>query len=222
MGGYAQLASIYGDLGVLSQGRNDYETAGLWHARALAMYRDLGDPIGEAGEYRELGIVAYERGELDAAEQLLQRAMSLSISLDLLQGQSLTYHEMAIVARAKREFGQARTLERKCLRIAQASGDLHGSSKSLQHLAMIEEDAGSAEEALKSVIRRIRLFDSGASHPWAGSAGSEMNRLTRQVGIARFERIWRDITGTAISARFEGKHLVALEVLDTEGVRMSK
>jgi predicted ATPase/DNA-binding SARP family transcriptional activator len=68
--------------GRLAEDLTQYEYAEAFQQQALAAWRELGDPTGEAIAYDDLGSLAHNRGEFDRGDQLHLKALALSRETD--------------------------------------------------------------------------------------------------------------------------------------------
>ena len=72
-----------GNLGLVARHQGDYAAAQDYHEQALAIDRQLGNPLGEARDLGNLGVVAREQGDYAAAQDYLEQSARLYQQLGL-------------------------------------------------------------------------------------------------------------------------------------------
>ena len=145
--GGAPLARAAHWLGVLLQQQGEPQAALPFLERSLAIWRDLGDPDGQARELNSLGITHRFLGDLDTARALLEdsAAISREIGSNFRLAAALT--NLGQAESDAGNFDRATQVLQEALAVDQKQGDMLGVALDQQSLAGVSLRAGRAAEA---------------------------------------------------------------------------
>ena len=77
LGDKAAMAAQYGNLGLISWERSDFDRAEEMYRKGLELNEGLGRKEGMANQYGNLGNLYKVRGELDRAEEAYRKSLDL-------------------------------------------------------------------------------------------------------------------------------------------------
>ncbi|MEV0231396.1 BTAD domain-containing putative transcriptional regulator [Nonomuraea sp. NPDC050786] len=168
---FEQAAELYRDLGepalhahvhlglsvVLSRLRPG---EALGHAlRALELFREAGDLIGEARALNNAGWWRAQAGEYDAALADCRRAQRILADLGYAQGEGHAWDSVAHVLHLKGDFAQAVTCYEKAAELLRGCDDPHAAGETLVRLGETHVRAGDTAAALDAWKRAAECFD---------------------------------------------------------------
>jgi tetratricopeptide (TPR) repeat protein len=103
-------ASLWHNLGMIAQKRQEFDEAEHWYRKSLAINEMLKNEYGQASTLHQLGIVAEERQEFDEAEHWYRKSLALKEKLKDEYGQAQTLHQLGRIAAERRQFDEAERL----------------------------------------------------------------------------------------------------------------
>jgi len=136
--------------GILSDFLGDYAAASEHYARALDLFRQEGDPRGEAHILSNLGILARKRGNLPEARRLQEEAVAIKRTLGDRPFLASSLNNVGIVAANQGDHAAARSFLEEALAIMREAGDVFGIALALENLG----DIDLAEERLDAAAAR--------------------------------------------------------------------
>ncbi|MFJ7219387.1 tetratricopeptide repeat protein [Amycolatopsis sp. NPDC098790] len=142
-----RLASIYYQLGMVTQLRGQLDEAEEWYRKSLAIAEDLDDRSAKSYAYHELGMVAQSRGRLDEAENWYKKSLILKGELGDRPAMSSSYHQLGTVAKSRGRLDEAELWYRETLAIAEDLDDKPRMSYSYHQLGMVMQKRGRLDEA---------------------------------------------------------------------------
>jgi predicted ATPase/class 3 adenylate cyclase len=142
--------------GVLSdlQGR-DVEAEGSL-VQALALYRQVGDEIGQARALNSLGVVARGRGDLDDARSRFEEGLELRGRLGMPV--SHTLNNLGVAATDQGQFDEARQLFTRVLQLDEAANDRVGVATARSNLAAVALRSGDLSAAAEFLGQSLPGF----------------------------------------------------------------
>ena len=146
-------------LGVLAQGRGDYDEAARQYQRALDIFEQLGDHARIATTYHELGVLAQGRGDYDEAARQYQRALDISERLGDQAGAATTYHELGRLAQARGDYDEAARQYQRALDIKERLGSSSGMAVSYHQLGALAQARGDYDEAARQYQRALDISE---------------------------------------------------------------
>jgi DNA-binding winged helix-turn-helix (wHTH) protein/tetratricopeptide (TPR) repeat protein len=176
-----QLASARTHLGQNEDARANLETA-------IASYRSLGNPRGEAIARSNLATVLSALNLGHAAREELQRAMALYQGIGDVNGVAVVYREMTSQLWVAGDREGAQAAAHHSLDLARETGDLRLQSWVLRALATIAADDSASDEVMDEYREVIalneRIHDAGG-HVWSLTTYADVERLRGNLGEAR-------------------------------------
>jgi tetratricopeptide (TPR) repeat protein len=146
------------EAGTFAWYQGDYDQAIVFHARALRLYRELGDEHGVAFALMCLGAQETEKkGDTDRAASLFEEALSLSRRIGDQRTSAFVLANLATVERHRGNHGRAIALNREALSI---SRDLEDTSMVVAFLSMTARDTayyGAHEAAIEFIEEGLPL-----------------------------------------------------------------
>lgn len=186
--GYAsQAASLAGDmsaeaqaarsLGVADFRQGHYQRAASFLRRALALFLDLGDTVGEARALHDLSLIDLQTGRryAQAADQL-ERAFVLFRAIGDQPGQARALGNLGLIDMHRGRYERARHNLRQAVELCQSIGDRPGQARALSNLGVIEERQG------RWLAARGYLDDALAACREVGDRAGEADVL-RSLGV---------------------------------------
>ncbi len=168
-----EVAKAVLSAGSLAYRQSDYEAAGAFSERGLALYRQLGDPVGIAACLTGLGVVATEHGDYDSAPELFEQALAMRRQVDDPVGLSNALRNLAWAGMRVGDYASAEQHLTEALETARQAGDAHAEAFALSGLgeaSLRRDQLDRATEQLEgSLAIRRRLGDKWGT---AASLGS--------------------------------------------------
>jgi predicted ATPase/DNA-binding SARP family transcriptional activator len=148
-------------LGSIAYDSDKLETAIQYHLPNVALWRELGSPLGLVGALTNLGVVLLEIGEYGAARQAFEECRDIEQSLGYQRGVATDIHNLGETAYKMGEYGNAREHLCESLRIRHHLGLPRGYPYSFELLAQVNEREGRYEQAVQLLAAaetlRIRI-----------------------------------------------------------------
>ena len=141
--------------------QTDYPAAEDLGSEALSLFRDLGDPRGEARVSIDLGLIAFMRGEYGEARRSFGDALDVSRSIGDEQLRLTATGNLASVATVEGDLTTAIALHREVVGGTRHSGLSRPLAFALNNLGMAEEAAGDTDHARRSYEESIALCRQG-------------------------------------------------------------
>ena len=154
----AAHAAALNDLGRLRSVTGDYPGAGDVLARALEIYRALGNRLGEATVLNDLASVRQVTGDYPQARYALTRALEICRTLGDRLGEATALTALGRVRHLTGDrlgAGDALTL---ALEIYRALGNLNGEATALTYLGRVRESAGDHPGADDALTRALEIY----------------------------------------------------------------
>jgi tetratricopeptide (TPR) repeat protein len=164
--------------------RGDYAAARTMHEQALAISRELGHRVQEAGNLNNLGLVAEDEGNFGAARQLYEQSLAINRELGRRPGEAANLNNLANVAHRRGDYRAAHTLHAQALAISRDSGNQ-------PEVALCLDGLGGLAAAQGAMERAVRLW--GAAGALQDAIGAtlpsvDQQRLDRELAAARGAR----------------------------------
>ncbi|MCE9520624.1 MAG: adenylate/guanylate cyclase domain-containing protein [Verrucomicrobia bacterium] len=94
-----------------------------YQEEALAIFRELGDPLGASRALADLGFLAFDRADLPGSNALLEEAAALAAPLDDPRLTAHVQHIRGVLAAANGDFDRALSLDEESLALYRRLGD---------------------------------------------------------------------------------------------------
>jgi predicted ATPase/DNA-binding SARP family transcriptional activator/class 3 adenylate cyclase len=157
LGRSAWRAEALNGAGALAHDLGDYAGARQFHEESLALWGELGDPVGQASALNNLGNLAFSQGEGDAASDWYEEALRLYRAAGDLAGTAPVLSNLGALARERGDTGSAAQLVAESLELRRALGDQFGLAVSLENLGHLERERGNAARAAEHHTEALAL-----------------------------------------------------------------
>lgn len=152
-------AEAEGELGI-ARSESDQAAADNAYQQALADYRAVGNPRGEAWVYQNIGNL-YLEGDPKRARTAYETALSEYQRIGDLNGVANVYSDLGIMLWSSGDRDSAETAIRHVLEIRRQTEDIAGQAWALAALAIQQSDEAASDEAIAN-FRRAIAFDEAA------------------------------------------------------------
>jgi tetratricopeptide (TPR) repeat protein len=165
---------------------NKNEEARASLVAAIAAYRSIRNPRGEAAARTDLGQALGNLNRNQEAREELQGAMELYRSIGDLAGIAAVYRELCGMLWAAGDRDGAQAAARNSLELARETGDLGLQAWTLQALATIASDEAASDEVLRE-YREVVTLDVRAGHQtsWTLTNIADVQRMRGELDAAR-------------------------------------
>jgi tetratricopeptide (TPR) repeat protein len=178
--GPVEEARALTDLGEMEHLTDDYPAAAASLMRALALYRELGDRLGEAGALVGLGGVQQATGDYDAAAASLMRALALYRELGDRLGEADALLGMGMAQLPAGDYAAAAAYLAQALALYREFGDRLGEADALLGLGMAHLPAGDYAATGRYLAQALEQYRS------LGRISGEAGAL-RAIGLSRIQ-----------------------------------
>jgi predicted ATPase len=157
-----QLAVALNNLGMLARKQGHFSTAMACYEEGIAMYRALGDQLGEAQTLKRLGILLLSQGDRTAARQYSDASLHLFRQLGHRRGIAELLHNLGSMACAEERLDDAAALYHESLAILEELNDpisLAQTRSNLAEVLQLQGHVGTARplyEAALALFRELR------------------------------------------------------------------
>jgi DNA-binding winged helix-turn-helix (wHTH) protein/tetratricopeptide (TPR) repeat protein len=164
--------------------KNEEARAGLM--AAIAAYRAIRNPRGEAAARTNLAQALGNLNRNQDAREEYQRAMTLEQSIGDLAGVAGVYRNLSNMLWVRGDRDGAQAAARHALELARETGDLSMQSWTLQALATIASDDEASDEVLRE-YREVVVLNERAGHQtaWTLTNVADVQRLRGELDAAR-------------------------------------
>lgn len=129
------------------------------HWRALRLYRELSDPVGEAASLNGIGTLYYDRGEYGEALRFCTEARCIAEETDDWDNRADVLYTLAKIHTSRAERNEALVLFREAWEIYRELDDRPSEVKCLGFYADVLVTAGHSGEAVEALERILVLRD---------------------------------------------------------------
>lgn len=147
-------------LGQLYYTQDNYGPAHQHLLEALTIFRELGDPRGEATAQASLGWICREQGHLPEALHFLRQAYAYFTTTSLDSAIGYTGRLIGTTLLERGEFDQARADLTEALAAYRRCGSRHGEALVLRSLGLVCRAVGELEEALALSMEALAILRS--------------------------------------------------------------
>ncbi|MGA5035687.1 tetratricopeptide repeat protein [Streptomyces capoamus] len=168
--GSSTAAAYIHQLGLIAQGRGDYQQAEEHYRAALIIAEELGYRSGIASSYHQLGRLAQERGDYRQAEERYRASLTILEELGNRSGIATSSHQLGIIAQLRGDYRQAEEHYHASLTILEELGDRSGIAGSYHQLGMIAQVRGDYRQAEEHYRASLTILEELGDR--SGIAGS--------------------------------------------------
>ena len=144
---HSQMASVYHHLGLIAQGRSQYEQAEGWYHEALKLGEPLGNEAECADSYHQLGLIAHSQRRHEEAEGWHRRALEIRERLEDEAESASECHQLALVAEARSQVVVALDWYQRARTAYERLGDKVSGATVYHRLGLIAQAQYDYEEA---------------------------------------------------------------------------
>jgi predicted ATPase/transcriptional regulator with XRE-family HTH domain len=168
-------ARAFSRAGVIAWHRGEYQRATLLQERALAVARELGEPVDIARAVNSLGILARDQGKYEQAASLFAEGLERFQAVGVTDGIAAVFANLGILARAQGDYGEAVSLGERSLELHRALGYTRDVARCCVHI-------GRAAACLGDMEKARRLLSDGM--PLALQVGDRWTQAQCLEGLA--------------------------------------
>jgi non-specific serine/threonine protein kinase len=189
----ARFSSLRG-AAALALNQGDLTSARSLNEQALALARELGEPLAISQALNGLGMLASSAGEHEAGRSFYEQSLAAAREAGDERGVAIAQNNLGDVAMTLGDYEAARPLLEESLATHRRSGDQAGQRVALINLAVISTRTGNALQARAQFVESLRLArELGSRHMGAQSFESivelalalgEVAHVTRLCGAA--------------------------------------
>jgi len=153
---------------------------------AIAAYRSIHNPRGEAAARTDLAQALNNLNRHQEAREEYQRAMELDRSIGDLAGIAAIYRDLCSMLWLAGDRDGAQTAAQKSLELARETGDLALQGWTVQALATIKSDEAATDEVLAEYREVVTLAERmGAQTSWPLTNIADVQRMRGELDAAR-------------------------------------
>ena len=159
-----QLATLHYSLG-------DYEAARQELEESFKIYRQTGDPLGQANALGNIGLTYVDQGRLEEALEHCQKALEIFKGIGDPMGQASTLNNIGLVYRDQGKLEEAMESHQAALEIHRQVGNPLGQASALGNMGVVYRNQRRLEEALASHQKALEI------HTQIGNTLGQANAL---------------------------------------------
>lgn len=233
LGDVSGQARGWGNLGYLQSLVAGQEQAGLAsHQRALALYQQVQDKLGEAGALINLGTVYRHVGRYAEAETLYQQAYAIGVQEQNIRLQDFALGAWGTLRMMQERWAEAETLFQQTLALQKQRGDLHAQVETIYKLGLLAYRRGQYDAVLAIIEPGWELAFAHAYGRWLHNIAWLMGMTFEQQGkigafnyyatalvialqydlTQRYQACVTELTNGIERLVHEGEHAAALDV----------
>ena len=188
-----QRAQTWLALGRLASDRSDHDGARAQYERALPLYQQAGDVLGEANCIQGLGYIALARSDHDGARVQYERALPLYQQAGGVLGEANCIYGLGDIARACSDYDGARAQYERALPLFQQVGSVLGEAACISGLGYIALARSDYDGARAQYERALPLYQQagdllGQANCIQGLGNIALARSDHDGARARYER----------------------------------
>lgn len=178
----SQEARIYHHLGVIYRMLGRMERAREYLEKALHIYEEQSDILGEGMTLNDLGRVYAELGRMERARGDYEQALHKYREQGDLVGEGCTLNNLGWVYITLGQDEQAQDYYERALSIFTEVGDRKGEAEALNNLGRVYEDLGNMEQAQDYYERALSIFRDVGSRKGEGWSLNNLAKAYRKLG----------------------------------------
>jgi len=169
-------------LGSIALNRTDLEGAEGYQREALTLFREIGDPWGEALALKELGTAIYHQTEYDRAREYYERSLDLAVEHDARRIESACLNNLASIELQEGNLDKSREHYEESLEILQELGDRSREAYSYNNLGTVAREQGDYDRARMYHERSIEIFRDLGNRPMIATNFTNLGTAAKQRG----------------------------------------
>ena len=188
-----QQAQTWQALGDLAYYTSDHDSARVRYERALPLYQQIGDVLGEANCIKGLGDIARRRSDHDGARARYERALPLYQQAGDVLGEANCISRLGDIALARSDHDGARARFERALPLYQQAGDVLGEANCIASLGDIALNRSDHDGARARYERALPLYQQagdmrGEANCIIGLGDIALDRSDHDGARARYEQ----------------------------------
>lgn len=152
-------AFAYRVIGVANWTRGNYEVGLIELLKALNLYKDIGDPLGEANSNLNIGLIYSDQLNYSRALQYFMGAITIYETLERSDRIATTYNKVGEVYTATNRYGEAYDYLIKALNIHQNNGFDYGISESNNRLGQLMVKQQQYDRGLDYLFKSLEISE---------------------------------------------------------------
>lgn len=161
----------------------DYAGAADYFEQALAIYRQLGDRIGEARTCNNLGTVAFRRSFMPSALEWFEQSRNIFRDIGDRRAEKNVTVNLGIIISMMGDYEKARQLFKDAIVVCREINERRGLAQAHQNLGNVEQYQGNYAEAQRQYEAALTLYHAiGDKHSQA-MITNNLGLICRQQGI---------------------------------------
>jgi len=134
-----------------------YEAARANFQKAMEIYRQIGDRLGEAASLHGVASIEMALGENDTARSDLERVLELQEALGDISGQASTLHDLIALDLRVPNYKAARAKLERSVQLLRQIGDSSGEAAAVHNMASIDMEIGELDSARDEFQRALSI-----------------------------------------------------------------
>ena len=180
-------------LGDLAYYTSDHDGARARYERALTLFQQAGNVLGEANCIKGLGAIDRERGDHDGARDRYERALTLYQQAGNVIGEADCITGLGDIARDRSDYDGARDRYERALTLYQQAGEVRGEANCIKGLGDIALDRSDHDRARDRYKQALTLYQQaggviGEANCILGLGDIAWDRSDHDGARARYER----------------------------------
>jgi tetratricopeptide (TPR) repeat protein len=152
------LANLLFDYADVLKMRNAYGQALSAVLEALALYRSIGDMLGEANSLLKLGDLAQNRSQYNEAQKYYEQALRIYPLIGEILGEANCLHSLGDLELSRSKYDKARERFEEALQLYKQIGEPLGEANCIQALAQIALSRTQLNEAQTRYEEALQLY----------------------------------------------------------------
>ncbi len=177
-----QRARVYNYLGVIYRVLGRMEQALDYLQRALLIYQESGNRVGEARSLNDLGRVYGEMGNRDRARSDYEMALQISREQGDQAGEGSALNNLGWVYIVLRQDKQAQEFYEQALGIFREMGDRLGEASTLNNLGRVYEDLSQRQQAQLHYEQALQIFREERDRRGEAWSLNNLGKVFRKLG----------------------------------------
>ncbi len=157
-GNARHLAAAHEHVGDIALVRSDHDAACNAYQRALPLYQQVGDVLGEANCVKSLGDIDLQRSDHDAARKAYQQALSLYQQVGDMLGEANCIRRLGESDLQRSDYDAARKAYQQALSLYRQVGDVLGEAGCVRSLGDIDLQRSDHDAARKAYQQALSLY----------------------------------------------------------------
>ncbi len=175
-------ARIYNCLGVVYNMLGRMEQARLFLDKALQLYAEDGNQLGQARVLNDLGRVFADLGNEKQAQNDYEQALNLYQQQEYLSGEGSALNNLGLVCTTLGQSMQAQKYFEQALSIFREIGDRIGEGATLNNLGRVYEDLGQREQAQAYYEQALNIFREERDRKGEAWSLNNLGKVYRKLG----------------------------------------